>query len=165
MTEYWDIYDKDRNLTGKIIRRGDTFEENEYYVCCEIWITNSERKLLMALRHPSKKAGNMWEFVGGGVLAGETTKQAAVREVKEEVGIDIKLEELELLDTYSFKNYFMDIFVVKADVDIESLVLQENEVIDAKWVTRSEVAKMIEEGVVVKSVAKRYGFYGDKLNI
>lgn len=47
MAEYWDIYDKDRNLTGKTIRRGDAFEEGEYYVSCEIWLVNSDGKLNM----------------------------------------------------------------------------------------------------------------------
>ena len=47
---------------------------------------------MITQRHPDKKAGGMWEFSGGGVLAGETTKQAAVRELEEEIGISIEEE-------------------------------------------------------------------------
>jgi len=163
MAEYWDLYDANRNPLGRTIKRGDAFAEGEYYVCCEVWMQNSEGKLLMTQRHPDKKAGGLWEFTGGGVLAGETTKQAAVRELEEELGILAEESELSLLEVYQHKNYFMDIFVIKRDVDTASLKLQPEEVVDAKWVSREELLRMIEEKHVVWSVGLRYGMYGEKL--
>jgi len=117
----------------------------------------------MTQRHPDKKAGGLWEFTGGGVLAGETTKQACVRELEEELGILAEESELSLLEVYQHKNYFMDIFVIKRDVDTASLKLQPEEVVDAKWVSREELLRMIEEKHVVWSVGLRYGMYGEKL--
>ena len=163
MAEYWDLYDADRNPLGRTIKRGDAFAEGEYYVCCEVWIQNSEGKLLMTQRHPDKKAGGLWEFTGGGVLAGETTKQACVRELEEELGVSAEETELSLLEVYQHKNYFMDIFVIKRDVDTATLKLQPSEVVDAKWVSREELLRMIEEKQVVWSVGLRYGMYGEKL--
>ena len=115
MSEYWDLYDAERKPLGRTIRRGDAFAEGEYYVCCEIWIQNSKGELLLTQRHPDKKAGGLWEFTGGGVLAGETTGQGAIRELEEELGLSVQESELELLETYQQKNYFMDIFVVRKD--------------------------------------------------
>ena len=163
MAEYWDLYDADRNPLGRTIKRGDAFAEGEYYVCCEVWIQNSEGKLLMTQRHPDKKAGGLWEFTGGGVLAGETTKQATVRELQEELGVVAKETELSLLEVYQHKNYFMDIFVIKRDVETANLKLQPSEVVDAKWVSSEELSQMIEEKQVVWSVGLRYGMYGEKL--
>lgn len=163
MAEYWDLYDVNRNPLGKTIKRGDAFAEGEYYVCCEVWMQNSEGKLLMTQRHPDKKAGGLWEFTGGGVLAGETTKQAALRELDEELGVSAEEAELSLLDVYQHKNYFMDIFVVKRDMDPKTLVLQPEEVVDAKWVSHEELLQMIEEKQVVWSVGLRYGMYCEKL--
>jgi len=163
MAEFWDLYDENRNLLGRTIKRGDAFAEGEYYVCCEVWMHNSEGKLLMTQRHPDKKAGGLWEFTGGGVLAGEATKQAAVRELQEELGVSASESELSLLEVYQHKNYFMDIFVIKRDVDTASLKLQPEEVVDAKWVSREELLRMIEEKHVVWSVGLRYGMYGGKL--
>lgn len=163
MAEYWDLYDVNRNPLGRTIKRGNAFAEGEYYVCCEVWLQNSEGKLLLTQRHPDKKAGGLWEFTGGGVLAGETTKQAAVRELKEELGISIEEAELSLLDVYQHKNYFMDIFVVKKDMDPKTLVLQPEEVVDAKWVSHEELLQMIEEKQVVWSVGLRYGMYSEKV--
>lgn len=163
MTEYWDLYDAERKPLGRTIKRGDAFAEGEYYVCCEVWMQNSEGKILMTQRHPDKKAGGLWEFTGGGVLAGGTTKQAAVRELEEELGGLAGETELTLLEVYKHKNYFMDIFVVKKDIDTATLVLQPEEVVDAKWVSHEELLQMIEEKQVVWSVGLRYGMYSDKL--
>ena len=163
MEEYWDVYDKNRVFQNRTIRRGDSFAEGEYYVCCEVWLQNSKGEMLVTQRHPSKKAGGLWEFVGGGVLAGETTAQAAVREVKEEIGITLTNDELSLLDVYRHRNYFLDIYLVKIDVDIQRLVLNRTETVDAKWVSKEELRLMIENREVVHSVAQRFEMFRGKL--
>ncbi len=163
MAEYWDIYDKNRIFQNRTIRRGDSFRDGEYYVCCEVWLKNSKDELLITKRHPDKKAGGLWEFIGGGVLAGETTAQAAVREVKEEICIDIKETELLFLDELRQKNYFMDIYLVNKDIKPENIVLNENETVDAKWVSKEKLQEMIESKQIVFSVAKRYNLFRNKL--
>ena len=37
MAEFWDIYDAERRLTGKLHRRGDTLPEGEYHLVVHIW--------------------------------------------------------------------------------------------------------------------------------
>ena len=105
----------------------------------------------------------MWEFTGGGTLAGETTCQSAVRELAEETGIRAGENELELIATYANKNYFMDIFLLRKDVEIKDIVLQPEETIDARWVTDSEIRKMLADGEFVHSVGKRYDMYKEKV--
>ena len=68
MDEYRDVYDKNRVFQNRTILRCDKFKEGEYYVCCEVWLKNSKGELLITLRNPNKKAGGLWEFIGGGVL-------------------------------------------------------------------------------------------------
>ena len=161
MAEYWDLYDAERKPLGRTIKRGDAFAEGEYYVCCEIWVRNSEGEFLVTKRHPNKKAGGLWEFTGGGVLSGETTKQAAVREAQEEIGLSVEESELSLLEVYQHKNYFMDIFVVKKDVEVNKLTLQAEEVVEAKWVSHEELLQMVETKQMVWSVGLRYQEYCD----
>lgn len=163
MTEFWDVYNENREFTGKTIKRGEPLGENEFYVCCEVWIMNSKNQMLVTQRHPDKKAGGQWEFTGGGVLAGETTRLAAIREVKEELGISLKEAELELLEVYKHKKYFMDIYVVRKDVPDEEIVLDEKEVIHWNWASESEIEQLIETGNMVHSVGKRYRMFGKKL--
>ncbi len=163
MAEYWDVYNANRELTGKTIKRGDPFGEDEYYVCCEVWIVNSKNQMLVTQRHPDKKAGGQWEFTGGGVLAGETTLSAAVREVKEELGICLEEAALEPLAVYKHRNYFMDIYVVRKDLSDEEIVLDKNEVVDRAWLSKCEIEQFIETGKMVRSVGIRYNLFGAKL--
>ncbi len=161
--EYWDQYDKDRNLLGKTHLRGDKFNEGEYYVCCEVWVMNPEGKMLTTKRHPNKKAGNLWEFVGGGTLAGETTIQSAVRELFEETGIKVQEDDLMFLATNASKNYFQDIYTVVSDVPIESVVLQQDEVVDAKWSSFEDIEKMIANEEFVYTVGKRFETFKNQI--
>ena len=144
MEEYWDIYDKNRVFQNRTIRRGDTLADGEYYVCCEIWFQNSQGEMLITQRNPNLKAGGLWEFSGGGVLAGETTLQAAVREVKEEIGVDIAANEFTLIHTFCQRNYFMDVYLVQKELEIGSIVLCKDETINAKWVSKKELQDIIK---------------------
>ncbi len=163
MTEYWDIYDKNRVFQNRTIRRGEPFADGEYYICCEVWFANSDGKMLITQRHPKKKAGGLWEFTGGGVLSGETSLQGAVREVAEELGLSLKENELKLVTTFQKRNYFMDIFLVRRDLDLQELHLQKEEVVDAKWVSAGELRAMAEGGLIVRSVAERFEQFGKLL--
>ena len=154
--EYWDLYDKDRKALNRTHARGDAFAEGEYYVCAEIWVRNTEGEFLVTKRHPNKKAGNLWEFVGGGTLSGESTLQSAVRELQEETGIAADESDMKLFATYQRKNYFLDLFLLCKDVDITDLRLQEGEVIDAKWASAEEIHRMIERGEFVQGAADRF---------
>ena len=104
--EYWDLYDSERKPLGRLHARGDEFAEGEYYVCAEVWVKNSENCFRITRRHPDKRAGGLWEFTGGGTIAGETTLESAVRELKEETGIDADETELKLFATYKRKIIF-----------------------------------------------------------
>ena len=161
--ELWDLYDKDRKPLNRTHVRGDAFAEGEYYVSCEIWVRNSRGEFLITKRHPDKKAGNLWEFAGGGTLAGETTTQSAVRELKEETGIQSQESELQLFATYQHKNYFLDLFLLNKDVEISNIVLQPGETIDAKWASEETILQMIDNEEFVYSVSVRYKTYKDSL--
>jgi len=154
-----DLCDSERKPLNRVHARGEAFAEGEYYVCAEIWVKNPEGKFLITKRHPDKKAGNLWEFSGGGTLAGESTLQSAVRELKEETGIDAGEQELKLFATYQKKNYFLDLFLVTKDVDITDIVLQPGETVDAKWATADEIQQMIENEEFVHSVGIRFKMY------
>lgn len=157
--ELWDLYDSERRPLGRTHVRGEAFAEGEYYVCVEVWIRNSKGEFLIQKRHPDKKAGNLWEFVGGGTVAGETTLQSAVREVGEETGIVAKEEEFTLFATYQRKNYFQDLYLLCKDVDIKDIVLQPEEAIDVAWATEEEILQRIANGEFVYTCGVRFEMY------
>ena len=58
-------------------------------VAALIW---QENRFLICQRPAHKARGLLWEFVGGKVEAGETKEAALIREIKEELGIEAKVD-------------------------------------------------------------------------
>lgn len=154
MSEYWDIYDKDRRLTGRTVERGKPMKQDEYHIVVEAIIINSKGEYLISKRTPNKHFPLMWEFTGGSVLAGEDSLSGAVREAKEELGVELDKASATLFKTgirqYRSLPDFNDIWVFRFDCDIDDVVLNENETCDAKWATAAEIRKMIKNGEFVE---------------
>ncbi|EMF49869.1 NUDIX hydrolase [Streptococcus parauberis] len=148
MAEIWDIYDIYRNKTGRTMERGSNFKEGDLHLVVHLCIFNTNGELLIQQRQKDKEGfPNMWDIsVGGSALAGETPQQAVMRETLEELGICIDLSQIRPQFTINFDQGFDDTFLVIADVDLNSLTLQEEEVQDAKWASRQEIFKMMTEG-------------------
>jgi len=68
-------------------------------VGCGALIRNAQNEILLVKRLRDPEAEH-WGFPGGKVDFGETDQQATIREVKEELGIDIKLASLAHLVNY-----------------------------------------------------------------
>ena len=141
--EYWDLYDRNGNSLHKTQLRGPT-KIGEYHVVVNIWIKNDEDKIILTKRHPNKPWPNKWECTGGSILAGEDSISGAIREVKEEIGIEIG--EIKLIERIIRDEYpdFMDVYLCTEKVPIEKAILQEGEVIDIKWFTKDEIKTMAE---------------------
>jgi len=149
--ELWDIYDKDRKLTGRIHRRGDKMEEGDYHLVVHVCIFNRKNQLLLQKRQPWKIGWpNMWDLtVGGSAVAGDDSTIAAEREVSEEIGLDIDLTNERPRFTINFPNGFDDYYLITQDVNIETLRLQEDEVQAVKWVDKEELLQMVKNGEMI----------------
>lgn len=150
--EMVDKFDNKRRPLNKTTERHEKIK-GEYRQSVHTWIQNSKGEFLIQKRTPNKNFfPNMWSQTGGGVDEGETTFQAALRECKEELGIDIDTKNMELIMSFKRKFDFVDVWLVKQDFDISSLVLQEEEVSDAKWATVDEIRELMKEGKLAKSI-------------
>ena len=89
MKEMWDLYDRNRNMLDRKVERGTKLNDDEYHLVSNAWIRNSKGKFLISQRVEWKSHPLMWECTGGSVIMGEDTYQGAIREVKEELGIDV----------------------------------------------------------------------------
>ena len=88
--ELWDLYTEDRVKTGEIHEREDSIPKDRYHLVVNAWLKNSDGKYLISRRSKTRlKNPLMFETVGGAVLKGEDSLQAALRETKEEVAIDL----------------------------------------------------------------------------
>ena len=138
--ELWDIYDENCMPTGRTQERGAPQTPGEYHLAVTITVVNSRGEVLCTLRSMEKpNMPGVWESPGGGVLAGETSLTAAVRELLEETGIAASPGELTFLsrrksDGFLGEGFFMDVYGRKRDVPVEELTLQPHEVDAAQWV-------------------------------
>lgn len=103
-----------------------------------------EDKLLILLRHPQKPAGNTWGIPGGKIEVSETPKMAVIREIHEEVGLNIE-EALEKIGSIYCKlphmGYIYHMFKKCFD-SIPEVNLSLDEHIDYKWVTYEEALEL-----------------------
>lgn len=156
MAEFWDLYDKYRRPLHRLHERGRNLEKGTYHLAVGIWTVNDKNEVLITLRAPEKRDWpNMWENTAGSVLAGESSIEGAIRELYEETGITVTPDEMNFIATERTRNAFGDCYMVRKNVEISSLTLQNGETCDAKWVSIKELDRMIEEGLVAPPVAAR----------
>ncbi|AEV30092.1 isopentenyldiphosphate isomerase [Sphaerochaeta pleomorpha str. Grapes] len=157
LMEYWDLYDADRKSLGRVHQRGFALPQGTYHLVVSIWTVNANNEILLTLRSPAKDLfPNYWETTAGAVLAGETSKQGAARELFEETGIVVSEDELVFLETNEKKNAFVDLFIAQKDIKCTDIVLQEGETVDAKWVSVHELERIIKRGELAFPVAQRF---------
>ena len=157
--ELWDLYDENRTLLGRTHIRGEVIPEGCYHLVVHVWIRNSKGEYLISQRSASRPAFPlMWETVGGSVLAGEDSLTAALRETKEEVGLDLHPQSGHLLFTkmrsiINGKQYndIADIWLFHYDESTASPVATE-EVAQSKWITRAEIEALRTSGKLVESL-------------
>ena len=155
--ELWDIYDAQRRPTGRTHARGAPMRRGEYHINVFVWIFNSAGELLLTKRSPEKESyPNLWETTGGAVLAGETSRQAIVRELREETGLCAAPEEFVFLDSVRGKTWFSDTYALRRDAPLSQIVLQPGETCDARWVTRAAFERMIAAGEVAQPDVQRF---------
>ena len=145
--ELWDLYTKDREKTGKTMIRKEQQPEGLYRIVVHICLFDSKGRMLIQKRQPFKSGwAGMWDITAGGsALAGDTSQQAASRELAEEVGINVSLEGTRPAMTIYFDGGFNDIYTINMDVDIDSLELQTTEVEQVKWATEEEILDMLKK--------------------
>lgn len=147
-SELFDILDVDGNPTGKTKPRGIPFAEGEYRRVVHIVILSDDGKMLIQQRQFFKSGwAGMWDVtVGGSATAGENGREAAKRELFEEIGLDLDFTNVRPVITLSFDRGFDDFFVFVENVDIKDLKLQKEEVRDVMWADCDTVCSMIDEG-------------------
>ncbi len=143
--EAWDLYDKNRKKLNTTINRGDTVPHDCYHLAVKICIFNRQGEMLIQQRSNKKSDyPELWDLTAcGSAVSGETSEIAAKRELEEEVGITIDGELKPFMTIYD-KVCFFDIYILRKQVDIETLKLQEDEVKRVKWANKNEILNMIK---------------------
>lgn len=161
--EKWDLYTKYREKTGKEHIRGQMIPEGFYHLVVHVWIRNHRGEYLISQRSASRPTFPlMWECVGGSVLKGESSIDGALREVKEEVGLDLEQKDGKQLFSkirgsdvrYECKvfNDIMDVWLFKYDGAMQLESATTDEVAACRWMTVSEIRKLYEDKKLVQTL-------------
>lgn len=153
--ELWDIYDSNKQRTGRTMKRNDwCLKKGEYHLTVLGVIARPDGKFLITKRVMTKAwAPGWWEVSGGAALAGETSKEAVLREIKEETGLDASKGEGGYLFSYQRENleegdnYFVDVYRFTLDFDAADLHLQDEETCDYQFATLDEIKALADQGI------------------
>ena len=152
--EFWDIYDSNKKLTGRTMKRNDwILQDGEYHLTVLGVVRRRDGKFLITRRVMTKAwAPGWWEVSGGAAQAGEASYDAVLREVREETGLDVSRADGGYLFTYKRENpgegdnYFVDVYRFVMDIDEKDLHLQEAETDGYMFATLDEIKAFAAEG-------------------
>ena len=151
--EYWDIYDENKQPTGRTMKRNDwCLKDGEYHLTVLGVVARQDGTFLITKRVMTKAwAPGWWEVSGGAAQAGEDSYEAVLREVKEETGLDARNAEGGYLFTYKRENpgegdnYFVDVYRFVMDIDEKDLTLQTEETDGHMFATLEQIQAFAAE--------------------
>lgn len=155
MEEKFDVLTEDGKYTDRVETRDDCHKYGLWHKAVALFIINSQNQVLLQKRSQNKKLWpNLWDISAGGhVLAGEFGFEAIIREIKEELGIDIDKNDILFIGSAIstniksniINNHFNEYYIVNKDVDISKLTLQKEEVSEVKWFNKEEIITRIKD--------------------
>ena len=165
--EVWDLYTEGRIKTGETHLRGTALPNDRIHLLVHVWIVNAKGEYLISQRAANRPTYPlMWECVGGSVLQGESSVDGAVREVKEEVGIDLSpsagalvASEVRKLVNGAAFNDIKDVWLFPYDGEISLENATTDEVADAKWMTKSEIKEYYRSGRLVPTLVYFFNLF------
>lgn len=151
MEEEIDILKPDGSLAGYTRGRTEVHAKGLWHRTVHVWAFDESGRILFQLRSREKEnnPGLLDTSCAGHITAGDTSKKAALRELKEELGITKKASDLTYLfesthesvlnnGTY-FDNEYYDTYRITLNAkEAASLVPQPGEVESFVWMTRDE---------------------------
>lgn len=152
--EYFDILDENGNKTGQTKARSRVHKDGDWHKSVHIWILNQNGDVLLQRRCSAKDLfPNMLDISCAGHLsAGDESLSAALRELKEELNLDVKPEELQLIKTLKrpdkpgddfSNNEFADLYILRTNKTTDEMHYQEEEISEIFFVPYKKFKEMI----------------------
>ncbi|MCR4943320.1 MAG: NUDIX domain-containing protein [Clostridium sp.] len=165
--EMLDIVDENGNPTGKVKRRDEVHRDGDPHRTSHVWIVRDNEKggldVLLQKRSDNKDShpGCLDISSAGHIKAGDDFLESALRELKEELGIEASPEELKEIGISRTKsenifhgeifknNQISKVYKLKLNnLDIDKLKLQEEEVQGVLWMDLEECKEAVENNTI-----------------
>lgn len=169
MEEKFETLTENGEYTNNSVTREDCHKKGIWHKAVAVFIINSKDEVLLQKRSKQKKMWpNTWDITAGGhVLENELGFQTAIRETKEEIGVELHKNDLIFIGSARssnqkgdiIDNHFNEFYIAEKEVDETKLKLQEDEVSDIKWISKEEIIKRIKnnhEGITTKKGCWEY---------
>lgn len=156
MAEIWDAYDKEFNKLKNIkLVRGEPIPDGIYHLVGEVIVKHINGTYLIMQRDFEKNFGGMWELTAGGsALQNETPLECAVRELKEETGIEaLKITEIGRFVQDVNHSLYVEYLCV-TNWNKNTVTLQEGETVNYRWVDKKCLLEMSQDELVSSRAIK-----------
>ncbi len=100
-------------------------------------LINDNNKILIAKRKKEKNLGGYWEFPGGKVEKGEIPEESLIRELKEEMHVDIKINRYFSSNVHNYGNFKINLIGFIGKIINGKIVLKDHD--EYKWVSVEEL--------------------------
>ena len=152
--EYFDILDENGNKTGKTKLRSEVHRDGDWHKAVHIWIINNKGDILLQRRCAMKDSNpNMLDISSAGHLtAGDDSLDGAIRELKEELDLDVKPDELQFIKTLKrsskytttfINNEFDDLYILRINKTIDEMNFLKEEISEIFYVSYKEFKNMV----------------------
>ncbi len=141
--ELWDLYDINGQPLGRTVLRGVPLMEGEYHLVVQVWVKNAHSEYLIQQRADN----GIWATTAGCVVAGETSRMGALRELAEELGIRATPDELRQVYQDMSRYALGTAWLLERDVTANELSIQVEEVSEIRWATQDVIRQMVAEGM------------------
>ena len=160
-SEILEVYTGDNKNKIGIADRGVIHYCNLWHREIACWVVNEKNEILLQRRSSNKKQyPNMLSVTAGHINLNESPIEATLREVKEEIGLDIQKQDLIFIDIFKSKkpnNYhYKYVYLLKTNKKIEQFTMQENEVSELLYVSIDKLNKMLKETNTELTFAHQY---------
>lgn len=100
-------------------------------------IKDKEGKILITKRNLKKAQGGLWEFPGGKIEPNETRKNAIIREIKEELDVDIKVDKYLAEKEFIYPEKTINLIALECTITKGNIKLLEHE--DYRWINKNNL--------------------------
>ncbi len=157
--ELLDLYDDNGKLLNETIIRGEYLSSGKNVMLAVVYIQNEKGEYL--IQKTAKEKGSLFSTTGGHVTHNENALTTIVREVKEELGLEIRKEKFQYICTFKYqaKPCIFTVYFLKSSIDIEKIKVQKEEVESVCWMKEEEIENLIKDNKFLQSHAYIYNKY------
>ena len=146
--ELFDIYTRDGRPTGRTAPRGAALDKDDFRLGVHVFLYDAQGRFLVQKRAETKRSRpGQWDITMGHATAGESAIECVLREVREELGLELVLENLVKAYRWLEKGpqMFTDVFFARIEPGSGEISLQKEEVSEIKWLSKAEMLQFIEK--------------------